>query len=107
MGGGLSFYGLTTLPCKSIFNLLELELGHWIMGRTRNENERRQILEAAYRLLATTDFHKITLHRIVTFAQVSNTAVYHWWQSRDEILFDAVTEHIYPVLPIPQELDTA
>jgi AcrR family transcriptional regulator len=69
-------------------------------GRPRSEQARRDILEAAYKLLETKGFHAVGSHEIARAAGVSSATLYRWWDSKDEILLHACFEHMKPVLAV-------
>jgi AcrR family transcriptional regulator len=69
-------------------------------GRPRSEQARRDILEAAYKLLKAKGFQAIGSHEIAKAAGVSSATLYRWWNSKEEILFDACFEHMNPVLAV-------
>ena len=69
-------------------------------GRPRSEQARRDILEAAYKLLKAKGFHAVGSHEIAKAAGVSSATLYRWWDSKDEILLDACFEHMKPVLAV-------
>jgi AcrR family transcriptional regulator len=69
-------------------------------GRPRSEQARRDILEAAYKLLETKGFHAVGSHEIASAAGVSSATLYRWWGSKEEILLDACFEHMKPVLAV-------
>jgi AcrR family transcriptional regulator len=54
-------------------------------------------LEAAYKLLKAKGFQAIGSHEIAKAAGVSSATLYRWWESKEEILFDACFEHMKPV----------
>jgi AcrR family transcriptional regulator len=57
-------------------------------------------LEAAYKLLKNKGFNAVGSHEIAQAAGVSTATLYRWWNSKEEILFDACFEHMKPVLAI-------
>jgi AcrR family transcriptional regulator len=69
-------------------------------GRPRSERARRDILEAAYKLLKTKGFQAVGSHEIAKAAGVSSATLYRWWNSREEIMLDACFEHMKPVLAV-------
>jgi AcrR family transcriptional regulator len=69
-------------------------------GRPRSERARRDILEAAYTLLAAKRFQAVGSHEIAKAAGVSSATLYRWWDSKEEILLDACFEHMKPVLEV-------
>ena len=73
------------------------------LGRPRSEQARQDILEAAYRLLKSEGFQSVGSHEIAKAAGVSSATLYRWWDSKEEILFDACFEHMKPVLAPPDK----
>src|SRR6266478_2586838 len=69
-------------------------------GRPRSEQARCDILAAAYNLLRAKGFQTVGSHEIATTAGVSSATLYRWWNSKEEILFDACFEHMKPVLAV-------
>jgi AcrR family transcriptional regulator len=69
-------------------------------GRPRSEQARRDVLEAAYKLLKAKGFQAVGSHKIAKAAGVSSATLYRWWDSREEIMVDACFEHMKPVLTV-------
>jgi AcrR family transcriptional regulator len=69
-------------------------------GRPRSEQARRAVLEAAYKLLKVKGFQAVGSHEIANAAGVSSATLYRWWDSKEDILFDACFEHMKPVLAV-------
>jgi AcrR family transcriptional regulator len=69
-------------------------------GRPRSEQAKRHILNAAYKLLKTKGLKSVRSHEIATSAGVSSATLYRWWASKEEIIFDACTERVKPVLAV-------
>jgi AcrR family transcriptional regulator len=69
-------------------------------GRPRSERARRDILQAAYKLLKAKGFHAVGSHEIASAAGVSSATLYRWWGSKEEILLHACFEHMKPVLAV-------
>jgi AcrR family transcriptional regulator len=69
-------------------------------GRPRSERARRDILEAAYKLLKANGFQAVGAHAIAKTAGVSSATLYRWWDTREEILLDACFEHMKPALAV-------
>lgn len=63
-------------------------------GRPRSERVRRDILQSAYRLLKTKGFGSVRAQEIANGAGVSTATLYRWWNSKEEIMFDACFEHV-------------
>jgi AcrR family transcriptional regulator len=71
------------------------------LGRPRSEQARQDLLEAAYGLLKNKGFQSVGSHEIAKAAGVSTATLYRWWNSKEEILFDACFEHMKPVMAVP------
>jgi len=69
-------------------------------GRPRSEQAKQDILHAAYKLLKNKGLKSVRSHEIARSAGVSSATLYRWWDSKEEIIFDACTEHVKPVLAI-------
>ncbi len=69
-------------------------------GRPRSEEAKEHILEAAYKLLRKKGFQSVGSHEIAQAAGVSSATLYRWWNSKEEILFDACFEHVKPTYAI-------
>jgi AcrR family transcriptional regulator len=63
-------------------------------GRPRSEGARRQILESAYTLLKIKPMSSIAAHEIAKEAGVSTATLYRWWETKEEIMFEACLEHL-------------
>jgi len=57
-------------------------------------------LEVAYKLLKKKGFQSVGSHEIADAAGVSSETLYRWWNSKEEIMFDACFEHVKPALAI-------
>jgi AcrR family transcriptional regulator len=69
-------------------------------GRPRSEKAKNDILGAAYNLLKKKGFQSVGSHEIAAAAGVSSATLYRWWNSKEEIMFDACFEHVKPALAI-------
>src|SRR5260370_16147231 len=69
-------------------------------GRPRSKQARCDILVAAYKLLKDKRFNSVGSHEIAKAAGVSSATLYRWWDSKEEILFDACFEHMKPILAV-------
>jgi AcrR family transcriptional regulator len=67
-------------------------------GRPRSEVARRQILDAAYRLLQEKGIQAASTQEIAAQAGVSTATLYRWWDTKEAIMLDAAFEHIKPLL---------
>lgn len=66
----------------------------------RSEQARLAVLEAADDLLAERGFDRVTIEGIAARAGVAKQTIYRWWDSKADILFDALAvdadEHFTP-----------
>ena len=66
----------------------------------RSEQARRAVLEAADDLLAERGFAGVTIEGIAAAAGVAKQTIYRWWDSKTDILMDALltdaAEHLTP-----------
>ena len=69
-------------------------------GRPRSDQARHDILKAAYTLLRAKGVQAVGAIEIAKAAGVSSATIYRWWNSKEEILFDACFEHMKPILTI-------
>jgi AcrR family transcriptional regulator len=63
-------------------------------GRPRSEKARRDILEAAYKLLKKKEINSIGAHEIAKEAGVGRATLYRWWDSKEAVIFEACLEHL-------------
>jgi AcrR family transcriptional regulator len=63
-------------------------------GRPRSERARRDILDAAYKLLKRKEINSIGAYEIAKEAGVGRATLYRWWDSKEAILFEACLEHL-------------
>src|SRR5258705_11173246 len=68
------------------------------VGRPRSEAARRQILEAAYKLLRAKGMQSTSTQQIAAKAGVSTATLYRWWDTKEAIMLDAMLEHARPAL---------
>jgi AcrR family transcriptional regulator len=69
-------------------------------GRPRSEAARRQILEAAYKLLRDKGMQSASTQEIAASANVSTATLYRWWDTKEAIMLDAMLEHARPALAL-------
>jgi len=77
------------------------------MARTRSQdydNVRQSILDCAAKLFATKGFSSTSISEIARAAEFSKAGVYHYFDSKSEILCAMLTEHLATVTEI---VDTA
>lgn len=68
------------------------------MAAPRGENVRGMILDAAARLLRSTEFEALSLSRIAAEAGVSKGTLYYYYSSKDDILFDVADRYLNGLL---------
>lgn len=61
-------------------------------GRPRDEGARKKVLTAALSLMSTDGLPGLTMEGIAARAGVGKQTVYRWWQSRADILLEALRE---------------
>lgn len=69
------------------------------MGRPRNEQTRKAILKAAFRLLKKQGFEGVSSQQIARDAGVSTATLYRWWKNKQAIVLDAYLETTRELLP--------
>jgi len=63
-------------------------------GRPRSERARREILEAAYKLLKKKEINSIGADEIAREAGVGRATLYRWWDGKEAVIFEACLEHL-------------
>lgn len=71
-------------------------------GRPRDEGARKKVLTAALALMSTEGLPALTMEGIATRAGVGKQTVYRWWNSRAEILLEALRESATVTVPLPR-----
>ncbi|MCG8360388.1 MAG: TetR/AcrR family transcriptional regulator, partial [Kiloniellales bacterium] len=67
------------------------------MARTRAtdyDDKRRAILSRAARLFADDGFDRVSMASIAADCGVSKALLYHYYESKDALLFDVIGEHL-------------
>jgi AcrR family transcriptional regulator len=72
-------------------------------GRPRSERAQKDILESAYKLLKTKGISSVSAQEIAHGAGVSTATLYRWWNTKEEIMFDACFEHVKPALSVKEK----
>lgn len=62
-------------------------------GRKRSEASRAAILKAALELLRERSYADVTADEIAERAGTSKQTMYRWWQSKADVVLEALTEH--------------
>jgi len=70
-------------------------------GRKRNDAAREAILDAAMRLLARPGGEPVTVDLLAREAGVGKQTIYRWWDSKGEVLLDALNRNARIELPPP------
>lgn len=79
------------------------------MARTvaADHHEKRQaILEKATELFARHGYDRASLAMIARAAQVSKALVYHYWQDKEDMLFDVLAQHLNRLVDIARGVNT-
>lgn len=74
-----------------------------MVGRPRSEEARRAILRAALGLCARDGYPNVTLKGIAEAAGVGRQTLYRWWQTKGEVLLEAVADLAGTELAPPPE----
>lgn len=74
------------------------------VGRPRNEQTRRLILQSALRLLEDVSLQALTIEAIARAAGVSKATIYRWWNSKALLVLDAFIEHHIIKTPMDHEV---
>lgn len=61
-------------------------------GRTRDEDARVRILDAAFELVGARSPGQVTINEIAEAADVAKQTIYRWWPSRTAVILDALVE---------------
>jgi AcrR family transcriptional regulator len=71
----------------------------------RSESARIAVLEAADDLLVERGFTGVTIEGIAAKAGVAKQTIYRWWDSKTDILFDALTQDASEFFTVPDTGD--
>jgi AcrR family transcriptional regulator len=75
-------------------------------GRTRDEDARRRILDAAFRLVAEEGPARVRIDAIAEAAGVGKQTIYRWWPTRTAVVMDALVQQTMAETPFPDTGDT-
>ena len=68
-------------------------------GRPRSERAHRAILDAALELFVEQGYEAMSIEGVATRAGVGKTTIYRRWQSKEDVVIDAIDELIMDVEP--------
>ena len=69
-------------------------------GRPRSERAHRAILDAALELFVEQGYEAMSIEGVATRAGVGKTTIYRRWQSKEDLVIDAIDELIMDVEPV-------
>jgi AcrR family transcriptional regulator len=67
------------------------------LGRPRSEPARRAVLDAALRLVRRDGYQAVTIKGIAEEAGVGRQTIYRWWNSKGEVLLEAIIDLAQPI----------
>jgi AcrR family transcriptional regulator len=70
-------------------------------GRRRNEEARRAILDATFRLLEESGAQGVTLEATAAAAGVGRQTIYRWWSGKGQLIAEALAERAKTVISAP------
>jgi AcrR family transcriptional regulator len=71
-----------------------------VPGRPRDPDLEQRLLAAAWALLQEQGYTAVTLTQVAAQAQAHRTDVYRRWSSKAQLVVDALTEHLPPILEV-------
>ncbi len=74
-------------------------------GRTRDEDARRRVLDAAFELVGTRNPGEVGINDIAAEAHVAKQTIYRWWPSRTAVVLDALVLGTLKATPFPETED--
>jgi AcrR family transcriptional regulator len=72
-------------------------------GRPRSEATRQAILAAALEELEARGYAKLTIEGIARQAGAGKQTIYRWWQSKADLVLDALLDRAASRIPVPDE----
>lgn len=60
------------------------------MGRTKTEEKRTEILEAASRVFAARDFHDVLIEEVASSAHVGKGTIYRYFDTKEDLFFATI-----------------
>ena len=74
-------------------------------GRTRDEEARQRVLDAAFELVGASSPGQVTINAIAEAADVAKQTIYRWWPSRTAVLLDALVAGTMKATPFRESDD--
>lgn len=74
-------------------------------GRTRDMDARERLLDAAFDLVGERGTANVSIADIASRAGVGRQTIYRWWQSKNELVLDALLERTLEQTPFPSTED--
>jgi len=74
-------------------------------GRTRDENARQRILDAAFRLVGEQGPARVRIDAIAEAAGVGKQTIYRWWPTKTAVVLDALVQKTMAETPFPDTGD--
>lgn len=74
-------------------------------GRTRDEDARIRILDAAFQLVGSAEAGRVTINDIADAANVAKQTIYRWWPSRTAVVLDALVQGTMRATPFDRSDD--
>ncbi|MDA0170921.1 TetR/AcrR family transcriptional regulator [Solirubrobacter taibaiensis] len=71
----------------------------------RNERSRRAILDASLSLIGELGYDNVSVEAIARRAGVGKQTIYRWWSSKGEVVLEAATDSLDPVVVFPDTGD--
>ncbi len=75
-------------------------------GRTRDQDARQRVLDAAFDLVGSEGGRKVTINDIAASANVAKQTIYRWWPSRTAVVLDALVVGSMKATPFGESGDT-
>lgn len=74
-------------------------------GRTRDEDARQRVLDAAFGLVGTSAPGGVSINDIAAAAEVAKQTIYRWWPSRTAVILDALVVGTMKATPFRESDD--
>ncbi|WP_236792172.1 TetR/AcrR family transcriptional regulator [Amycolatopsis sp. GM8] len=81
----------------------DTELARRRPGRRRSEDSRDAILRAAAELVVERGYAAVSIEKIAQRAGTGKQTIYRWWQSKGDVLMEALARKAEVHIPLPDE----